>query len=164
MNSLDVLELGWKLLLKYNLAEWHFKLDNSKRRFGLCHYGRKFISVSAILSSLNSEAEVRDTILHEIAHALAGHEAGHGARWKYIARAIGCNAKRCYSHMTVATPERKITIECPECESKGKRHRRLSSDRYCVKCYRDTGKRVKIISYATIEEREGLINEVQSVG
>ena len=35
-----------------------------------------------------SEAEIRDTILHEIAHALAGPEARHGARWKAIARRI----------------------------------------------------------------------------
>lgn len=34
-----------------------------------------------------------DTIKHEIAHVLAGSEAGHGVRWKHFARIVGCNPK-----------------------------------------------------------------------
>ena len=56
--------------------DWQFKFDNSKRRFGQCVYGRKYglpyhmIKLSKPLVALNSEEQVRDTILHEIAHAL----------------------------------------------------------------------------------------------
>ena len=37
--------------------------------------------------------EVRDTILHEIAHALAGAKAKHGPAWKAIARRLGATLK-----------------------------------------------------------------------
>lgn len=46
---------------------------------------------------LYGEAEVRETILHEIAHALAGPRAGHGARWREIAHRIGSTGERCVS-------------------------------------------------------------------
>ena len=52
-------------------GDWLFEFDRSKVRFGRCHYGRKEISLSRHLVELNDEAEVRETILHEIAHALA---------------------------------------------------------------------------------------------
>ena len=37
--------------------------------------------------------EVRDTILHEIAHALAGAKARHGPAWKAIAKRLGATPK-----------------------------------------------------------------------
>jgi len=40
------------------------------------------------------EEQVRDTILHEIAHAIAGHKAGHGWQWKAECRRIGANPNR----------------------------------------------------------------------
>lgn len=39
-------------------------------------------------------AHVKDTVLHEIAHALAGHEAKHGPVWQKIAKEIGANGQR----------------------------------------------------------------------
>ncbi len=54
----------------------------------------KSISISVHFVRANPEAphEIRDTILHEIAHALAWTRHGertHGARWKQIRREIG---------------------------------------------------------------------------
>ena len=63
-------------------AVWSFQFDHSKVRFGKCNYTKKEISLSRHLVQLNSEAEVRDTILHEIAHALAPRGAGHLKRLK----------------------------------------------------------------------------------
>ena len=40
-----------------------------------------------------SEEQIRDTVLHEIAHAIAGHEAGHGPLWKATARRIGATPR-----------------------------------------------------------------------
>lgn len=40
------------------------------------------------------EDEVRDTILHEIAHFKAGLKAGHGRPWKEACRAIGAVPER----------------------------------------------------------------------
>jgi plasmid stabilization system protein ParE len=38
---------------------------------------------------------VRDTILHEVAHALAGPKAKHGPVWREVAVRIGCSGRRC---------------------------------------------------------------------
>ena len=71
-------------------GDWLFEFDRSKVRFGRCHYGRKEISLSRHLVELNDEAEVRDTILHEIAHALgAGLGMGRsGGGWRK--RLVAC--------------------------------------------------------------------------
>ena len=39
--------------------------------------------------SAASDESIQDTVLHEIAHALAAPEAGHGPLWKTVARRIG---------------------------------------------------------------------------
>jgi predicted SprT family Zn-dependent metalloprotease len=53
--------------------------------------------MSRLLVSLNDKREVRETILHEIAHALAGPKVrAHGREWGEIALRIGCNGRRCY--------------------------------------------------------------------
>lgn len=54
------------------------------------HMSRYFIDSPKV-----SEKEVTNTILHEMAHVIAGFEAGHGPTWKRIARSIGCDAMRC---------------------------------------------------------------------
>lgn len=54
----------------HNLVGWSFEFDNAQKRFGCCNFNKKRITLSRILTTLNSEAEVEDTILHEIAHAL----------------------------------------------------------------------------------------------
>ena len=43
---------------------------------------------------LYDEAEVRETILHEIAHARVGASHGHDAVWQAEARRIGSTGRR----------------------------------------------------------------------
>jgi predicted SprT family Zn-dependent metalloprotease len=112
---------------------WTFAFDRSKVRFGRCHYGLKQISLSRYLVELNDEAEVRDTILHEIAHALAPKRAGHGPAWQAVARSIGCNAQRCYGE-EVTRPRPRFQGTCPKCRQTIFRHRR--SVLACGRCSR----------------------------
>ena len=70
MNAINALALLKESMATHGLVEWNAQLDNSKRRFGVCKPGKKTISVSRPLCELNSDDEVRDTILHEIAYAL----------------------------------------------------------------------------------------------
>jgi predicted SprT family Zn-dependent metalloprotease len=102
---------------------WSFQFDRSKVRFGKCNYGKKEISLSRYLVELNDELEVRETILHEIAHALAPRGAGHGAKWRAVAESIGCQAKRCYGE-EVARPAPRYKGTCPTCRQVIYRHRR----------------------------------------
>jgi predicted SprT family Zn-dependent metalloprotease len=68
---------------------WSFGFDNAKRRAGQCDYTRKRITVSRYLAARYEDDDNHQTLLHEVAHALAGPDAGHGARWKKIARELG---------------------------------------------------------------------------
>lgn len=73
---------------------WRFEWDNAARRFGQCRYSTKTISMSRQLTIQRSEASVRNTMLHEIAHALTpGHK--HDAVWRAKAISIGCDGNRC---------------------------------------------------------------------
>jgi predicted SprT family Zn-dependent metalloprotease len=56
---------------------WGFAFNKQRRGMGLCRYATRTIELSIYLVDRNGLEEVRDTILHEIAHALVG--PGHGA-------------------------------------------------------------------------------------
>lgn len=89
--------LGRRLIAEHGLHGWTLVFDRAKQRAGICRYHRKQIGLSAPLTALHEEAEVRDTILHEIAHALVGPAHGHDAVWRATARRIGCSGQRCTS-------------------------------------------------------------------
>ncbi len=124
MTLQEAEELVNHLMREHRLIpKWIFRFDRSKVRFGKCDYTNRVISLSRYLVELNSEQEVRDTVLHEIAHALAPRGAGHGEAWRTVARSIGCNAARCYGEEVIRpTPRYKGT--CPKCQRVIFRHRR----------------------------------------
>ncbi|MBF0279422.1 MAG: SprT-like domain-containing protein [SAR324 cluster bacterium] len=86
------------LMQKHGLTEqgWRFQFDHAKRRAGQCRYDTKTISVSKYFAEKAPAAEIIDTILHEIAHALTP-KRGHDRVWQQVALSIGCNGKRCHS-------------------------------------------------------------------
>src|SRR5687767_14955649 len=83
MNLYEAAHLAKQLMRQHGLDAlgWTFGFDHARRRFGRCDYTDKRITLSRALTFLNSVDEVRDTVLHEIAHALTPG-AGHGARWR----------------------------------------------------------------------------------
>ncbi|MDA7956037.1 MAG: SprT-like domain-containing protein [Gammaproteobacteria bacterium] len=99
-----------QLLRRHGLREWSACLDDSGSRAGACDYRDKTISLSRLFLRAAPPGEVRDTILHEIAHALAGASHHHDARWRRIARGIGCSARLC--HDIEFGPPRWI-MRCP---------------------------------------------------
>ena len=84
-----------QLLFEHHLTDWRVEFDGAKRRAGVCRFAEQVIGLSGPLTELHSEAEVRDTVLHEIAHALVGPAHAHDAVWRDIARRIGCSGRRC---------------------------------------------------------------------
>ena len=76
---------------------WTFAFDHAKRRAGACDYTRRRITVSRYLTAKTDEDDVRQILLHEIAHALAGHAAAHGPRWRAAGRRIGYTGERLHS-------------------------------------------------------------------
>jgi predicted SprT family Zn-dependent metalloprotease len=116
-----------------NEAGWIFKFDNAKRRFGSCRYRSRIITLSKHLTELNDENRIRNTILHEIAHALTpGH--GHNWIWKAKALEIGCDGDRCYSGKVVSTPESKYIAICKGCNYTHKKHRKPRATSSCGNC------------------------------
>ena len=74
---------------KHGLVEWKLDLDHAKVRAGACFFIEKKISFSRNFIKNSNEAEIYDTILHEIAHALVGPKHGHDVVWKKMAKKLG---------------------------------------------------------------------------
>ena len=136
MHLPEARQLAKELLRRHGLPEWHFHFDRARRRFGCCHLERKFITLSAPLTFLNDADQVRDTILHEIAHALAPGD-GHGRKWKAVCQCIGASPKRCYEDAQVNLPPRapaRYRMGCPRCGWWVERHRRTRRKLICRDC------------------------------
>jgi len=133
MTLTDAKRLALDLIKAHGLRGWSFTFDRAVTRFGSCNERRRRITLSAKLTELNDAAAVRDTILHEIAHALVGIRAGHGPKWRKAALAIGCNGQRCYGD-EVRAPTAKFIGTCPTCGYKLHRSRRRRVS--CGKCER----------------------------
>jgi predicted SprT family Zn-dependent metalloprotease len=99
---------------EHGIPCWTFRFDRAKRRFGVCKHRPEVIGLSVYLTRMNDEAQVRDVILHEIAHAIAGHKAGHGPKWKRVCLRIGAKPRRCYVSAEVNQPKKNWVAICPE--------------------------------------------------
>lgn len=115
----------------HGLRGWRFAFDNAARRCGYCDGRRRVISLSRPYVEMNDEAEVEDTILHEIAHALAPEGEHHGPRWRAIAARIGASPVRCAGE-EVRMPPPPFIGKCPACQREIRRHRRRNIS--CGRC------------------------------
>ncbi len=97
------------------LAGCSFKVNGRfKSKLGVCRTSRATglpVSVE-VAKALVVEPALReqafDTLYHEAAHALAGHEAGHGPQWKAWCRKLGANPERLAS---LTTDERSAMVK-----------------------------------------------------
>ena len=112
-----------ELMGRFGLSDWAFGWNRRKRSLGLCRYREKRIELSGHFVRANDAEQVRETILHEIAHALAGEKAGHGAAWKAACARVGCKAERCDKGVAVM-PRGRWTARCGGCGKEYWRHRR----------------------------------------
>ncbi len=121
---------------QHGLADWSFEFDHARRRFGRCDYTHRRITLSKPLTFLNPIEEVRDTVLHEIAHALAPG-AKHGPRWRAVCQKIGARPIRCYTDASVVSPPRKpaaYLLGCPRCNWWVERRRASRRKYLCRMC------------------------------
>lgn len=107
----SVARLARELMVKHQLSQWSFQFDNGTKRGGCCNYATQLVSLSHEFAKRVSDDEIRDTLLHEIAHALVGKEHGHDEVWRAKALQIGCSARRC--HDLQFTPPRYI-VKCEQ--------------------------------------------------
>ncbi len=134
MEIEDARRLGTALMRRHGLTGWRLVFDNAKTRAGICRSVPQEIGLSRVLTALHAEAEVRDTILHEIAHALVSPAHGHDAVWRAKALEIGCSARRCVSS-TAARPVGPWVGTCPS-GHRTTRHRQPTRVQSCGYCSR----------------------------
>ena len=108
----EVSRLAEELIRRHRLAGWSFQFNDASRQAGRCVFDLRVISLSRLYCLEASAEEVRDTLLHEIAHALVGPAHNHDSVWKAAARSIGCTGDRC--HDVDFAPPRYI-VSCPRC-------------------------------------------------
>lgn len=132
MEISAALALGRRLLREHGLEHWSVTTDRAKTRAGVCRFGARTISLSAPLTRLHDEAEVRDTILHEIAHALVGPFHGHDDVWRSKAVEIGCSGQRTVD-ADAPQVEGPWRGECPAGHAYT-RHRRPGRVMSCLAC------------------------------
>lgn len=112
-------KIARELMDNCDLADVPFGWNRGKRQMGVCYFSRETkkatkIELSQYILDLPFE-DIRNTILHEIAHAIAGHEAGHNWYWKQIARALGCTGDRCITIKPENHQPFNYTISCDTC-------------------------------------------------
>ena len=142
MTQTETRQLALQLMRQHGLHDWAFAFNHARRNLGICRYDTKRIELSRHFVQANDQAAIRDTILHEIAHALAGHRAGHGPKWKAICRQIGAKPQRLDREATM--PAGRWQAICPGCKQVMHRHRRPMRGRVYV-CRRCGSKRGKLI-------------------
>lgn len=121
------------LQLQHGLPKsWTLAQDKALTRAGCTHFSTNTISLSRAYLRTASEQQVRDTLLHEIAHALAGAAAGHGPLWKAQILKIGGIPARCCAPFT----EAPLLLRCPCGRNAVPRHRRATKmlTRLCAQC------------------------------
>lgn len=97
MKAKEVATLARKLMDQYGLENVPFEFCRTKKGIAHCWFraGKVTkIDFSEYFIPVLTDAEIETTIRHEIAHALAGHAAGHGPKWKRKARELGIDPKR----------------------------------------------------------------------
>lgn len=146
------------------LSQWNFAFDYAKKRAGVCKLDQKQISISRYHIEHNVEMVVRDTILHELAHAIAYelyHEKGHGPSWQQVALKLGANPKATGKFVLPEYPWAVVTY-CSQAETVKKitsRYRRTKNiNSYVVKGKPETKGQLYYLSTEELNQFEsGLI-------
>jgi predicted SprT family Zn-dependent metalloprotease len=116
-----------ELMAQHGLHDWSFAYNRRKRALGVCYCSKKIIQLSTYFVDHNEDHYVRDIVLHEIAHALAGKAAGHGYLWKLKCMEIGAKPDRVCCDPAVKMPEVNHNVvykaECPRCKQVYKKYR-----------------------------------------
>lgn len=96
-NIRKATNLANALFAEYNLVGWSIGFEASIKDHpvaaALCSFEDNSITILEHFAENCAWERVRNTVLHEVAHAVAGFDAGHGPRWQAIALSIGCDAE-----------------------------------------------------------------------
>lgn len=118
MTTNDLLKYVNDEYEKWGLAGWSFKINSNQRRLGVCKYGEKLIEMSKFHILNHKDADVLDTLRHEIAHAVSFIDTGkvqhHNVTWQAYAKRIGAKPERCAKGLS--NPPYNFTAQCKNCK------------------------------------------------
>ncbi|XCB29068.1 SprT-like domain-containing protein [Arcanobacterium hippocoleae] len=139
MDLTAAAELAWELLAKHELNDWSFDFDRARRRAGAANFSKQQITISRELTKFYSADQVRDIILHEIAHALVGANHAHDNVWRAKCLEIGAKpAARLREDPRTAAASRPNPLWIGSCPSGHtiNRYRRPRTPQSCGQCAR----------------------------
>ena len=104
-------------------ANYRFEFGGYKKTLGKCYHWPKKVTVGKTYAQDNDKELVINTLIHEIAHAVAGPNHGHDKTWKKIFKEllikynqpvqyIGAKAKK-----NVINNHSKYKIFCEDCNA-----------------------------------------------
>lgn len=122
-----------ELFRAHGLDGWRIKFDKAKSRAGVCDHRTKLIMLAVGYVATAPQTCIRNTLLHEIAHALVGYHHHHDATWRATALEIGCDGRRCHN---VRFTEEAYVFRCGCGKVRLRRHRvvRRMLTKVCVHC------------------------------
>lgn len=135
MADLDRVRIWAEALIRLHLDDtWSFGFDHARTRAGQCDYTRRRITVSRPLAARYEDDEIHQVLLHEVAHAIAGHRAAHGPRWRRAADELGYEGGRLH-HGTETHELAPWVGRCPAGHDHY-RYKRPTRTVSCAKCSR----------------------------
>lgn len=141
-RQIDAQKLAQDLLNQHGLTNqgWVIQFNKSPSFLGQCWHNHKAIALSTVMLNSAEEAQVKDTILHEIAHALVGPFHAHDDVWKETAQRIGCTSEVCGRSFNPSAARRlepsqvpslpkieSISKRCPKCGEHAETRSRLGN-------------------------------------
>ena len=121
MNQSEILHFVDNQFIIHDLVGWSFKFFKSNIRLGTCDYTNKQILINEEFINRDDD-EVKDTILHEIAHVLT-FGCNHNNQWKLKCVELGC--KPSLESNVITKTNFKYEVYCPTCDKViGKRYNR----------------------------------------
>lgn len=110
------------------LPKWQLLFNDAVTIAGECDFSTKSLVFSRNLLYANP-GEMREVLLHEVAHALCGSRAGHNGMWRDAALSIGCSGSRCH---TLTLAEAPWVLYCPRGCFESARFKRSYLARGCL--------------------------------
>ncbi len=132
MKLFDAEILAKELISQY-APTYQLGWNNLKTINGRCVYARKTIELSRHLTPLRTEQAVRQTIIHEICHALTPGN-GHGRLWAAKMNSFGYLADRCSSDPVDTSSISNWKACCNYCGKVSYFIRKPRRERSCGRC------------------------------